>query len=93
MIEDLSTLCGSLATIRGEPVSDGPWKDVLDSVVRGWVQHRLAVAVSELENESAAAVTKRWRNERVSADADSLLERLRLVMPLSKQGDADAIER
>lgn len=84
MLEDLSTLCASLAAIRGGPVPGGPWKDVLDSVVRGWVQCRLASAVIELENESADVVTERWRNERVSVDADSLLERLRLVMPLSK---------
>ena len=85
MIEDLSTLCASLATIHGEPLPSQPWKDVLDSVVRGWVQNRLMAAAIELENESAGVVTERWRNERVSDDADSLLDRLRLVMPLSKE--------
>jgi hypothetical protein len=83
MTEDLCRVLCDIAAIRGEKVLEPTYLDVLDSIVRGWVQHRLAAAVIELENESASVVTERWRNERVSADADSLLDRLRLVMPLS----------
>lgn len=82
MIEDLGRLVCSLAEIRGQ--LEGPLGGVLRSVVSGWVQERLSAAKGELADELADVVTERWRNERVSADADSLLERLRFVMPLSK---------
>lgn len=76
MTEELLTLCCSLAAFRGEPSSGDPRKDGLGHVVRGWVQNRVSAAMVELENESANVVTERWRNDRVSVDADLLLDQL-----------------
>lgn len=83
--QDLSRLMWDLAVLGGRSIEDTACHGALESVVRGWIAERLDGAKVELLNEPVATVTERWRTERASADADSLLERVQLLMPLSKK--------